>query len=263
MTSNGGWKPYYADDAVTIYNGDCRDVLASLGSHVATTVTSPPYNTLGSRVPAKPTGMHANSGWLASVREHGYADDMDESEYIAWQVDVAASVRRVTRPGGSLFYNHKVRFRDKIALHPYATVAQFDGWYLRQELVWERPGAVAFNARMFAPSDERIYWCVRDDGDHVWNQEAASYLSVWHMRPPDDVYGHPCPYPDILPKRCIIATTHPGDVVLDPFMGSGTTLFAAKALGRKAIGIDIDERYCEIAAGRCSQEVLDIETAVA
>jgi DNA modification methylase len=257
----GPMKPYYEDGAVTIYHGDCVDVLPQIAS-VATTVTSPPYNTLGSRIPAKPTGMHADSGWMRAVRNQGYADDMGESEYTEWQVTVAAALRVATRPGGSFFYNHKVRFRDKIALHPYAVVSRFDGWYLRQELVWARPGAVAFNARMFAPSDERIYWCVRDDGDHVWNQEAASFLSVWHMRPPDDVEGHPCPYPDTLPKRCIIATTNPGDVVLDPFMGSGTTLRAAKDLGRRAIGIELDERYCEIAVARLGQEVLDLGVAV-
>lgn len=77
------------------------------------------------------------------------------------------------------------------------------------------------------------------------------------MSPPTDVDGHPCPFPLELPKRCIAATTDLGDVVLDPFMGSGTTLRAAKDLGRKAIGIEIEERYCEIAAKRLAQEVLD------
>ena len=83
-------------------------------------------------------------------------------------------------------------------------------------------------------------------------------LTVWRMTPPSDIDGHPCPFPVTLAVRCISATTRPSETVLDPFMGSGTTLLAAKSLGRRAIGIEIEERYCEIAAQRCSQEVLGL-----
>lgn len=74
-----------------------------------------------------------------------------------------------------------------------------------------------------------------------------------------DVGGHPCP--KFLPfwKRLLIAFSGPDDVVLDPFMGTGTTLIAAKDMGRKAIGIEMDERWCEVAARRCSQEVLGLD----
>jgi site-specific DNA-methyltransferase (adenine-specific) len=74
----------------------------------------------------------------------------------------------------------------------------------------------------------------------------------------DDTGDHPCPKPLTLYRRLIEAFTTPTDIVLDPFVGSGTTLVAAKDLGRRAIGIEIAERYCEIAAQRCSQEVLGL-----
>jgi site-specific DNA-methyltransferase (adenine-specific) len=67
---------------------------------------------------------------------------------------------------------------------------------------------------------------------------------------------HPTVKPTDLLAILLGYSTLAGEVVLDPFMGSGTTLVAAKNLGRKAIGIEIEERYCEIAAKRCSQEVL-------
>lgn len=256
-------KPYYSDDAVTIYHGDCRDVLPSL-SGVACTVTSPPYNTLGSRVPSKPTGGFGSErlgGWVANVNATGYADDMDEAAYIAWQSEVAAAVRSASVPGASFFYNHKQRSRDGRSIHPIHITDTFGGWTLRQELIWHRPGAVQFNARMFAPNDERIIWLYRDDGPHKWNQEAAVWLSVWDMAPPTDLAGHPCPYPLTLPTRCIAATTGPDDLVFDPFMGTGTTLRAAKDLNRRAVGCDISEAYCEIAAKRMAQEVLDFGAA--
>lgn len=248
-------EPYYSDEWVTLYHGDCREVLPTL-SGIACTVTSPPYNQIGSRL-SKPSGMFKTNGWLAEVAANGYADDMTEVSYQAWQVDVAAGIASASRPGSSLFYNHKLRYRDNEPLHPIDLVRRFDGWWLRQEIVWDRRRSMVFNARMFPPSDERIYWMVRDGADHAWNQEATKNLSVWQLTPPTDVDGHPCPFPEALVTRCVAATTSPGEVVLDPFSGSGTTLAVAKQIGRRAIGIELDERYCEIAARRLTQDVLD------
>lgn len=249
-------RPYYADEWTTIYCGDNRAILAAPSfPTVDLTVTSPPYNQMarmGDR-----GGMHGGGKWVRQNEDTAYIDDLDENEYRELHIGIASLVRDVTRPGGSMFYNHKVRYRDGEALHPLDLVRGFDGWRLRQEVIWHT-GAVAFNARMFAPSDERIYWLVNGDGAHKWNQEAAGFLTVWRMLPPTMVDGHPCPFPIDLPTRCIVAATDPGDLVLDPFMGSGTTLRAAKDTGRRAIGIDREERYCEIAARRLGQEVLDL-----
>lgn len=251
-------EPYYEDGAVTIYHGDSLELLESMTEvGVACTVTSPPYNTLGSRIPSNPTGKMAGDRWAAKVRERGYADDMTEPEYVAWQRYIARAVLDVSAPGASFFYNHKVRYRDAAPVHPIDIVREFGPWRLRQELIWARDGGIALNARMFCPSDERIYWMVKPGEPHKWNQPSASLMSVWKIRQEIGTDGHPCPYPLMLPSRCISATTDPGDLVLDPFMGSGTTLRAAKNLGRKAIGIDISEAYCELAAKRLSQEVLD------
>jgi DNA modification methylase len=74
-----------------------------------------------------------------------------------------------------------------------------------------------------------------------------------------NVVGHPCPKPVRWMRWVIGLASDPGDVILDPFMGSGTTLVAAKSDGRRAVGIEIEERYCEIAARRLDQQVLDLE----
>lgn len=247
-------KPYYQDDAVTIYHGDCRDVLDGV-TGIDCTVTSPPYNQMANM--GDRGGMHGGGKWTRNNTEHAYADDMPETDYQVWLSEVAWSVLTATRPGGSMFFNHKVRYRDGVPIHPLDIVRRFDGWRVREEIIWHT-GAVAFNARMFTPCDERIYWMVTGEDAHKWNQVGASYLNVWRMVPPSEIDGHPCPYPITLPTRCISATTDPGDLVFDPFMGTGTTLRAAKDLNRIAIGCDISEAYCEIAAKRMAQGVLDL-----
>lgn len=257
--------PYYQDEHVTLYHGDCRDVLPMLRD-VACVVTSPPYNTLGNRIPSTPTGGFGRArlgGWVKNVNQHGYADDMTEDEYGAWQRDVARLLADASRPGASFFYNHKVRYRDGVPVHPIDLIRRFPGWTLRQELIWSRPGAIAFNARMFAPSDERIYWLVRDRGHYHWNQPSAAQMTVWRIAPPMDPLGdaHPCPFPREIPQRGIEATTMPGDVVLDPFCGSGTTLDAARLTDRRAIGIEIEERFCDAAAKRFAQGVFNFEAS--
>lgn len=254
QTNSAPPTPYYSDDLVTLYHGRTEDVLPTL-SDVAATFTSPPYNTLGKTL-GKPSGMYGNSGWLAKVAAAGYADDMSEDDYAAWQVAVAGMVRDATRPGGSFFYNHKCRWRDMVMIHPLDYVRAFEGWTLRQEVIWDRNLSMTFNARMFATSEERIYWLVRPGEPHVWNQEAASYLSVWKVRPQMGVDGHPCPFPEGIVTRALVGTTNPGDLVLDPFAGSGTTLQVAKDLGRRAVGIEVNERYCEVAANRLTQDTL-------
>ena len=150
-----------------------------------------------------------------------------------------------------MFYNHKLRWRDGQILWPIDWIRKSQ-FRIRQEIVWRRNGSCTLNARMFAPNDERIYWLVKHD--HKWNQSAVSFFSVWDMA--SVISDHPCAYPILLPSRCILGVTDVGDLVLDPFMGSGTTLVAAKNLGRKAIGIEIEEKYCKIAVERLRQDVL-------
>ena len=253
-------KPYFTDSTgrIVIYHGDAADVAPTL-ANISAVVVSPPYNQLDG-VANKPSGLwgktSGGAGFLRSWVARGYADKMDESEYQAWQNRLFASIGKACNGSASLFYNHQLRWRHGECLHP---VQWFHppGWSLRQEIVWDRRGGMMFNARMFCRFDERILWFTR--GTWKWNQSSVGIGTVWSIAREQSQTGkaHPVSYPIEIPSRCISAATDSDDIVLDPFMGSGTTLRAAKDLGRRAIGIEISERYCEIAAKRLQQEVLD------
>lgn len=245
-------KPYYQSGAVVIYHGDCRDAASVVDAgSVNTIVTSPPYNQMKS-VKCKPSGMWAESrggrGFVERWASDGYDDEMPEEDYQRMQCALFSSLHSVCAHDASMFYNHQVRWRNGHCIHP-VTWFRPEGWRMRQEIVWNRGGGMMFNARMFVRFDERIIWMIRGK-KWRWNQECVGYGSIWNISRLQRQQGklHPVAFPSELPTRCIAATTVPGDVVLDPFMGGGTTLLAAKRMGRRAIGFELEERYCEIAA---------------
>jgi len=242
--------PYYEHGGITIYHGDCREVLPQI-EDIKCCVTSPPYNQKLDKIVASGFMAEGNSQWASRI-SGSYFDSKPEDEYESEQIEILSLIFDITARNGSLFYNHKCRWRDKVLIHPVELIRKTP-WKLRQEIIWARDGSLTQNAKMFPPSEERIIWCFKDSWH--WNQDANRWMSVWRIDSAKNT-PHPVAFPIDIPRRCIVATTDQGDVVLDPFMGSGTTLRAAKDLGRKAIGIEIEERYCEIAANRLRQEVL-------
>ena len=233
----------------TLYLGDCREILPSLG-RVDAVVTSPPYNQLASLL--KPsTGLWGKSdggaGFPDKWKADGYADDKPESEYQFDQNSLFALIREACSPTASLFYNHQIRWRDGIILHPILWFHP-DGWRLRSEIIWDRCGGMMFNARMFVRFDERILWFTASD-KWKWNQESTGDSTIWRI-PKEQNKEHPVAFPLELPIRCIRATTDRADTVMDPFCGGGTTGVAAVKLGRKFIGIEIEEKYFDKACRR-------------
>lgn len=248
-------RPYYDDGTCVIYHGDCREVLPTL-DRFDIAVTSPPYNL---NCPTKPgggfDGMGKNSsaktglwhgGDLADGYDH-FGDDMPMDEYDDWQREVLCDLWQHV---DAIFYNHKPRpWRGEILL----PLRLNPGLPLRQVIIWARAGGMNFSPSHYVPTHEWILLFAREDW-RLKSKGASGPGDVWTF-PAEASTQHPAPFPLTLPAR-VIETTGARSVI-DPFLGSGTTLRAAKDAGITGVGIEVSERYCEIAARRLAQEVLD------
>lgn len=249
--------PYYDEGGIMIYHGDCADVLPTL-DRVDLVFTSPPYN-LGS-MPWKPLGhwtpgkgsSGGHGAWPSGITaENGadydaHDDAMPWAEYVAWQRSVLALCWDCLTDVGAIFYNHKPRV---VGERVWLPLELTEGLPLRQIVVWSRSGGHNFMRTAYTPTHEWLLVLAKPE----WRLTTGSVGDVWQV-PPECGSAHPAPFPLTLPARAIETTG--AAAVLDPFMGSGTTLRAAKNAGRRAIGIDKSERYCEMAALRLGQEVL-------
>lgn len=257
-------KPYYKEKGITIYHGDNRYVLPLLCSESVDMVfTSPPYNmgnTSGSGLtPAAHystgSGMTKRGGggkWAHCPLAEGYGlhdDDMPHDEYVQWQKSFLQECWRVIGPSGAIFYNHKTRILNGEAVTPFTYNPDLP---VRQIIIWARAGGINFSPSFYVPTHEWIVVFAKPEF-RLRDKAASGAGDVWYV-PQEANPDHPAPFPLALPMRALETT--PTQIVLDPFMGSGATLRAAKDLGRQAIGIEIEERYCEIAAERLRQEVL-------
>jgi DNA modification methylase len=209
-------------------------------------VTSPPYNQGIDTF--KPSGMHKEGDWVAKVGRLAYADSIPESEYQAQQRVLLELWHAVLADGASVFYNHKNRYRDKQVISPLVWLP--GPFRLRQEIVWSRPGSVTQNARMFLPSDERIYWLYKG-ADFYFDDttEHKTWSTVWEI-PLETNKDHAVGFPVLLPIRAISACSRAGDIVAEPYCGSGTTIIACEQIGRQCRAIELDPGYVAVALER-------------
>jgi site-specific DNA-methyltransferase (adenine-specific) len=225
-------------DDVRVIHGDCLDVLSTLADgSVDCVVTSPPYNTMPTRAKADGNlGMHRSMGvtnaWVAKASD-SYSDSMPEDEYQEWLRAVVGECLRVCR--GLVWVNHKVRYRDGVAVHP----ARFLSFPIYAEVIWDRGISMALNCKRFAPSHECL---IAFGTPHFWDDAHNAQMSVWRIAPQRST-DHPCPFPLEFARRPIQSSCPRGGTVLDPFAGSGTTGVACLKTGRKCILIEKDARY--------------------
>ncbi len=254
--SDTSWKDEIENEEMSkLINADCLTALKDIpDDSIDCIVTSPPYNLKGLKGVGVPKTSPAR--WNGKYKQATYGldyagDNMREEDYQQWQVDILNECYRVIKPGGSVFYNHKNR-RFKCQLYsPMEFIDRCD-LVLHQQIIWDRCSSHIPCPGMLGNSTEFIYW-LRKEKPVVYKPDGLLWkCEVWRQMP---VQGkkrpnHPAPFPIELPTNCILLTTQPGDVVLDPFAGSGTTLVAAKQLGREYIGIEVSKEYCELIGKR-------------
>lgn len=242
-------KPYFETELGKLYCGNCIDIMNQL-KDIDTIITSPPYNKNGFRGRldcSKGKGRWQN----ADIKYDTLNDWMDEDKYKNLQKKFLNKCNDIIKLSGSIFYNHKIRRANSEASHPYQWIIKSKNTFY-QQIVWNRKSSCDHNINYCVPTTELIFWLTKDI-PKVYKQQAIFNTEIWNISPlPDN--EHPAPFPIKLSDNCILLTTKENDLILDPFIGTGTTAISAEKLNREWIGIEISEKYCEIAAKRIEAE---------
>lgn len=248
-------QPYYDEGGITIYHGDCREVLPSITEPVDVVVADPPYG-------------ETSLTWDVPVR--GFADLLPGRQwwcfgslrmFMACAIEIAATDWRhaqdivYEKHNGSSFHADRFKRVHELAAHFYR-----GAW---ADLYRDPPRTNDATAR----TTRRKHRPAHTGGiaESTYTSEDGGPRLMRSVIPVRSCHGyaeHPTQKPLGILRPLIQFSCPPGGTALDPFTGSGSTLVAAKEMGRRAVGIEINERFCEVAANRLAQGVLPIEATL-
>jgi adenine-specific DNA-methyltransferase len=261
--------PFYKGPGVSIYCGDCTDILPRLPiATINLTITSPPYN-IGKE----------------------YEKILDVDEYIAWCEAWICEIYNITQENGSFWLNLGYLSLPDLAKAipiPYLLWRKIP-FYLIQEVVWHYGAGVA-SWKSYSPRNEKWLWYVKNQYDYTFNLDDVRDPNVKYPnqkkngklkcnplgKNPTDVWEfakvtsgtnrssiertpHPAQFPAALIQRIMLASSNKGDLILDPFIGSGTVAEVGFYLERNVIGIEINPSYASIAAERVENAIKEIK----
>ena len=192
--------------------------------------------------------------WANAALQNGYShydDNMPHDKYVKWQRECLTEMFRLIKSDGAIFYNHKWRVQDGLLQDRQDIVS---GFPVRQIIIWRRKGGINFNPGYFLPTYEVIYLIAKQDFKLVPKSNGVG--DVWEFTQ-EMKNGHPAPFPVALIDRIIGATN--AQIILDPFMGSGTTAIVAMGLKRNYIGIELSPDYCEMSEKRIEKNKVQSE----
>ena len=260
-------EPDFERDGVVLYCADSLKLMGQLSAGIIDlTVTSPPYN-IGKE----------------------YEKSMPLTSYLDWMSDWIQQVYRLTTLQGALWLNlgyTEVAHKGRAVPLPYLLWDRIP-FYMLQEIVWNYGAGVAAK-RTFSPRNEKFLWLVKSEQSYTFNLDEVRDPNVKYPnqkkngklrvnpkgKNPTDVWqfpkvttgegmtgrrasrertAHPAQFPEAVVERIIQACSNPGDLVMDPFLGSGTTASVAIAQGRYAVGFEINPRYIDMAINRMNK----------
>lgn len=223
--------------------GDTLKTLKTIDSnYFDLAISSPPYNKCGTF-----------GKIIKKVEYDNYEDSVPEEIYQAHQVEVLDEIYRTMKPGGSFFYNHKCRWDDGNMIHPIMWLSK-SKWIIKQEIIWNRKITGNLRGWRFWQMDERIYWLYKPDNSRIGKEllsKHACMTGIWNIMP-ESKNPHPAPFPIEIPTRIIYSLfdEDKDKIVLDPYSGSGTVPLSCKLFGCSYCGIDISEKYTDMAKER-------------
>jgi DNA modification methylase len=239
-------------------------------------VTSPPYN-IGIDY-----GYKYHNGRAVESKGVKYSDSLSEDKYRIMLKNVIDETKRVLKDEGQIWFNIKSRYDGKQIIPPFWVMELFEDMFLKNLIVWNFDWGGSTNKR-FAPRYEFVFFYTKHKDKYTFNLDEVKIPSL-NFRPdryktqlknPSDVWrmalvsgneiertDHPAQYPEELIERIILTGTNEGEIVLDPFMGSGTTAVVAKKLNRHFIGYEIVKEYIEMATerieNRCNNKIINL-----
>ncbi len=262
--------PFFECKYGMIYNMDCERALSILKEvSFASTITSPPYN-IGK----------------------AYEQIMPLDDYVNWLAEISKDIYRLTNPDGSYLLNiGYLSIPDKGRAVPISYLLwDKSPFYLNQEIIWHYEAGVSAK-RYLSPRNEKILWYVKDKDNFTFNLDAIrdpdvkypnqkkngrlrcntigkNPSDVWNIakvtsgkdRSSEERTSHPAQFPEDLIKRLMLGFTNEEDLVLEPFLGSGTVGAVAVELNRRFLGFEIDKVYCEIAKRRIFRKIQERES---
>lgn len=247
-------QPYYQKDGITIYHGDCREIMPQLpDGYCGLTVTSPPYN-MRTRIRNGEYTRREQTDHFSKKYKH-FGDALSPQEYYEFH---SLAIREMIRISGLVFWNIQIVTGSKEAV--FRMIGDF-AKEIKDVIVWDKGhGQPAMQNGVINKAAELILIFEKDAT--AGRKFSKFYFprgempDIWRMKRGDNTDSHGATFPLHLAQRAISGWSAPDETIFDPFMGTGTSLVAARYEGRKAIGVEISEEYCELAVKRLAQQVL-------
>jgi site-specific DNA-methyltransferase (adenine-specific) len=258
--------PVFSDPRhhIKIYQGDCLDILAKLPAESVDLIFADPPYFLSNN------GITCHAGRMVSVNKGEWDRSRGAQANHEFNLEWLAACQRILRPNGSIWVSGTSH-----VIHSVGFAMQKLEFKLLNDISWVKPNPPPnLSCRYFTHATETIIWAAKNKKSrHTFHYKAMKELaggkqmkSVWTIPPPESwekKFGkHPTQKPLALLERILLASSSEGDLVLDPFLGSGTTALAALRLSRRVFGIDADSAWIHLSLVRLCSDLVQVRISV-